>query len=156
MDGCPCGETQIKLFKGSNSEQYQTMSSHLLVYLKGSKKNKEVKHPNLYQHFEDIWSVRHRHMVTGLPQAYIFFLRCCYEQECIHPKCRQNPVACTSTWYPGGPSLSHIPLPVHDPQRPWGDPQCSSCKGTCSGHYSTQLVNTADSEMMKSVDPQLF
>ena len=28
---------------------------------------------------------------------------------------------------------------------------CSSCKGTCSGHYSTRLVNTADSEMMKSV-----
>ena len=110
VDGCPCGETQIKLFKVSNSEQYQTMNSHLLVYLKGSKKSKEtlkVEHPNLYQHFEDVWSVRNRHMVTGLPQAaYIFFLRCCYQLECIHQKCQQNPDS--STWYPGRPS---IPIP---------------------------------------------
>ena len=41
VDKCPCGDTVINLYKGSDSSQYQSMRKHLQVFLKGSQKKKE-------------------------------------------------------------------------------------------------------------------
>lgn len=38
-------------------------------------------------------------------------------------------------WFPGGPSLSSIPLPLPDPAHPWGSSNCSTYSGLCTGHY---------------------
>ena len=152
VDGCPCGETYIKLVKGSNSDAIQEVNKSLLVYLKGSKKSKDslsAEMPALYKHFDEVWSIRNRHMVRGLPQSYIFFLKCCYQPGCTHSKCKSPPV--TSTWYPGGPTLSQLPLLLPDPQRPWGNSTCTTCKEFCSGHYCSQMVDIADKEVLKQV-----
>lgn len=58
-------------------------------------------------------------MVKGLP-SYIFFLKCCFKPDCMHPLCKLGPSHAVQTWYPNGPSLNHLPLPFPDPQRPWG------------------------------------
>ena len=152
VDGCPCGETNIKLVRGSNSDTLQLTNESLLIYLKGSKKSKDILKtdmPTLYDRFDEVWKVRNRHMVKGLPQSYIFFLKCCYQPGCTHPKCKLAPV--TSTWYSGGPTLSHLPLLVADPQRPLGNTTCTTCKDFCSGHYCTQLVDTSDKQALAKV-----
>ena len=41
VDGCPCGDTTIKLYKGPDSTTCQKMRSKLTVFLKGSNKRKE-------------------------------------------------------------------------------------------------------------------
>ena len=38
VNGCPCGDTNQQLFKGSNSSDFQTKCKKLEVFLKGSKK----------------------------------------------------------------------------------------------------------------------
>ena len=57
-------------------------------------------------------------MVTGLPSIYIFILLPCYEVDCPHPVCTKGNPAEEPTWYPGGPPLSLLPLPIPDPERP--------------------------------------
>lgn len=59
----------------------------LLVFQKSSKKDqKKLKEtdPDIYKEFENVWAVRNRHMVMGLPSQYVFFLRCCSKSECCH------------------------------------------------------------------------
>ena len=89
-------------------------------------------------------------MVCGLP-SYVFFLLCCYKENCPHPQCQAGPPSITPTWYPGGPPISHLPLPVPDPERPWGNNTCSSCVAPCSGHYKTILVDVRDSLALSNV-----
>ena len=44
----------------------------------------------------------------------------------------------TFTWFPGGPPLTYIPLPVSDPERPWaGGKDSADCTEFCAGHYLT-------------------
>ena len=38
-------------------------------------------------------------------------------------------------WYSGGPLISHLPLPIPDPARPWDNASCNECTGTCAGHF---------------------
>ena len=136
VDKCPCGETCIHLCKGADSSDLQERRAHLIQYLKGTIKEKQVleqQHKELYDHFEKIWGLRNRHLVEGLPSQYLFYLVCCGKSDCCHP-------ACSSTeelplWFPGGPSLQYLPLPVRDPERPWGNKACKTCKGECFGHY---------------------
>ena len=40
VDGCACGNSTIKLFRGSDSLEFQAISGHLDVFLKGSKKQR--------------------------------------------------------------------------------------------------------------------
>ena len=84
-------------------------------------------------------------MVTGLP-SYIFYLSCCYNSDCPHLRCRSGPPQDVLTWFPGDPALTHLPLPFPDPERPWGSSTCNSstCKGFCSAHYTTQLIDVTD------------
>lgn len=58
------------------------------------------------------------------------------EHECPLPVCRNYAGSRRSdfTWFPGGPSLDQLPLPVADPDRLPGS-QCSECSGYCHGHY---------------------
>ena len=74
-------------------------------------------------------------MVPNLPQQYIFFLLCCYESDCPHPSCQTGQPESPYQWYPQGPPITTLPLPIADPKRPWGSSMCSTCKGFCSGHY---------------------
>ena len=135
-DNCPCGETSIHLFKGTPSDAYQLKRAKLPAFLKSKKSREELKleDPELYDYFESVWTVRNSHMVTGL-LSYSFMLLCCFKSGCKHPRCLEGKQPGTpDTWYPGGPPLTHLPLPKPDPSRPWGG-SCSTCKDFCSGHY---------------------
>lgn len=146
--------TTINLVRGSDSEKQQEIDKHINTYLKGSKKTKETlrrSHSSIYNHIDNVWNIRNRHMVKGLPPNYIFYLKCCYEVGCNHPRCLAGPPTISATWFPGGPTLSHLPLPVSDPKRPWGD---SQCKESCAGHYTTLMVDTSkEPEMAKVTMP---
>ena len=142
MSGCPCGDTNIKLYEGSTLQEHHT-SAKLDIFLKGSNKQKlslQQQDSSLFSYFQIIWDIRTRHMVQGLPSMYIFFLKCCFQPGCEHPICSLGPPSKCPCWYPEGPPLSHIPLPVQDPSRPWGGQNCDTCKGFCAGHYSTPFT----------------
>ena len=139
VDNSPCGGGTIHLYKGVSSETFQRYREHLRVFLKGSKKSKlalEQSHSDVYQHLSDVWSVRQRHLVRGYPSQYIYFLRCCLDSTCIHPLCSRLAGSDLSKyeWFPGGPSVTAIPIPIGDPTRPWNG-TCSDCKHFCAGHY---------------------
>ena len=38
-------------------------------------------------------------------------------------------------WYPHGPKVDYIPLPIPDPTQPWGSISCVKCSGFCAGHF---------------------
>lgn len=64
-DGAPCGKTSIKLYPGAkcNAEKRES----LLIFLKGSKKKFELmrKDPELFDHFNTVWTVRNNHLVPN-------------------------------------------------------------------------------------------
>ena len=39
------------------------------------------------------------------------------------------------SWFPEGPPLTHLPMPVLDPECQWGNKKCKQCSGFCSGHF---------------------
>ena len=131
----PCGDTVISLYPGADSTEEQEVCKKLLIFLKGSNAKRALctQEPNLYANFELVWRFRDNHMVRDLP-SYLFFLLCCFKDGCPHPRCQVGPPQSPLTWYPEGPPLSQLPLPVADPQRTWVGP-CDSCEGLCSGHY---------------------
>ena len=138
VNRCPCGDGVIELFKGANSTQEQFYHDKLKIFLKGSKKKKQAlqkEDPEVYELFQTVWDVRSRHMIPGLPRQYVYFLVCCYQEGCSHPVCQSTPGPNTLTWFPGGPPVNFIPLPVKDTSRPWGNQNCSECSGVCNGHY---------------------
>jgi len=61
--------------------------------------------------------------------------------NCVHTLCKQLAGSSRSDfhWFPNGPS-SKLPLPVMDPQRPYGAAICSDCKGQCNGHYMSPVI----------------
>ena len=89
----------------------------------------------MYERINQILELQARHHCHDVPTKYIFYLRCCYNQGCIHPRCKQGRPEAELTWYPGGPLLSFVPLPSPDPARPFGQDACPQCKSGCSGHY---------------------
>ena len=149
VNHCPCGDTVIHLFKGANSKEQQRIREKLQIFLKGSQKRKhelQQEIHDLYAWFESVWATRNRHMVPDLPSQYIFLLICCYREDCDHPLCKEGKPDLECTWYPGGPPLTHLPLPLPDPDRPWGNPSCTTCKGFCAGHYRSSVpTDTTDS-----------
>lgn len=155
VDGSPCGDTCIQLYKGSGDQQLLHRRALLLTFLRGSKKKKvelQNEHPELYQHFEMVWNVRKRHMVPKLPSNYVFFLRCCYSTDCRHPVCKQGPPSVPLTWFEGGPPITCLPFPVPDASRPWGSPACKDCKGFCSGHF-LPVEQLSPAEQQSQPDP---
>lgn len=69
----------------------------------------------------------------------IFHLVCCLKADCPYPVCKSQSVSQLPNWYDGGPSISFLPLPVPDPARPWGGPDCEQCKGVCHSHFLKPL-----------------
>ena len=47
-------------------------------------------------------------------------LRCCFKPGCKHPCLEGKQPSTPDRWYPGGPPLTHLPLPKADPSRPCG------------------------------------
>ena len=137
-NNAPCGDTEIRLRLGADSSAFQNTREKLLRYLKGSRKEKiklQREHPQEYSRFEEVWSVRGRHMVKEVPTQYVFMLLPCYQPGCPHPVCERGKPEQESTWFENGPPISYIPFPVPDPNRPWGNQHCNSCSGFCSGHF---------------------
>ena len=92
-------------------------------------------------------------MIPGLP-SYVYFLLCCYQDGCTHPVCQRGRPVETSVWYSGGPSITCLPLPVADPERPWGDTSCFTCKSFCAGHYKKgYFTDILDGDALKAVAP---
>ena len=142
VNGTPCGGKPIHLMRGSTDElckKHQERRTRLLIFLRGSKKKKQLKeeHPVEYNYFLKVWNVRTNHMVKDLPENYIFMLVPCYKPDCVHPVCRKGHPEKESTWFKDGPPITFIPFPIPDPNRPFGG-DCESCKQnnqSCSGHY---------------------
>ena len=53
-------------------------------------------------------------------------------RDCQHPLCQSGK---EHEWFPNGPKLDKLLLPVPDPKRPWGSTDCQTCPGFCAGHY---------------------
>lgn len=76
VSGCKCGESTIQLYEGDQCDDRQAKRDLLNIFLKGSKSARDsLKRSNsqLFSYFQEIWSIRNRHLVQGLPQQYIFF-----------------------------------------------------------------------------------
>ena len=141
----PCGNTVIHLFKGADLSNNQHFRDQLKIFLKGSKVKKEqlkLAEPELYSLFNEVWSVRQHHVIDGLPGQYMFLLVCCFDHDCIHPRCKESGSMYREilTWFPGGPPLTYIPLPVPDRDRPWGSSECVECSGFCAGHFQQIIM----------------
>ena len=152
VNKAPYGDTCIHLYKGPLSEEKQLKRAKLTKFLKSKKGREELKceSPDLYEYFESIWTVQNNHIVTGLP-IYVFFLLCCFKPGCKHPRCIQGKSSAFDTWFPGGPPLSHLPLPKPDPSQPWGG-ICPTRKDFCSGHNSNQcFVDVTNKGILKQV-----
>ena len=105
VDGSPCGETTIRLFKGADSSERQRIRPYLIQYLKGSNIQREAlqaEQPSLYTYFEKLWTLRNNHMVQGLPAQYIFYLLCsnCKDPDSSYylPKWKTGSANMVRTW----------------------------------------------------------
>lgn len=93
VNKCPCADTVVHLYKGTESSEIQGLRTMVKTFLKGKpslKKKLKEEHPKEYQRIEDVWNLRARHLVPGLPDKYVFHLTCCYQDECIHPLCKDG------------------------------------------------------------------
>ena len=135
----PFGETVIQLYRGSDSKQKQEIRESLLIFLKGSKRDKvKLKNDNreLYDYFEMVWDLKNRHLLPHHPVQYLFCLVCCFQQGCCHPICRKREPIELPRWFEGGSPVSYIPIPIPDSTKPWGASDCPDCCGVlCKGHY---------------------
>ena len=159
VSGAPCGSAQIELYRGANSTEHQKENDLVKIFLKGNKAEKqalEEEHPALYAKIKSIWELKKRHENKNVPSKYVYSLLCCYQRDCIHSLCKNGRPAINPTWYPGGPPLTYFPLPTKDPERPFGQENCSQCKSECAGHYLKPklLVDKAiNSEQPPSMQP---
>lgn len=93
VDGSPCMKTSISLHMGMSRNEFVERRSRLLVFLKGSTKARaqlREEDAEEYKYFEKVWKVRCNHMNKTLPSNYVFFLKCCGEDNCPHPLCAPN------------------------------------------------------------------
>ena len=93
VDDSPCMWTTIKLQRGATDHPFLERRSRLLVFLKGSVKQKaELRKQDHeeYEYFEKVWKVRQNHLDHNLPINYIFLLRCCEREGCPHPLCERS------------------------------------------------------------------
>ncbi len=110
--------------------------------------------PSLYAYCEQVWQIRKSHIIAGLPLQYVFFLVCCLQQGCPHPVCSSGKVSELPLWFDSGPSISYLPLPVPDPSRPYGNPNCNECKGFCCGHFM-KAKDTLMSQSLPMTPPSI-
>lgn len=142
----PCGDTVIRLLRGADSSKLQELRPLLNTFLKGKQdevKALKKKNPDGYSFFQSVSSVHNNHIMTSVPERYVFYLRCCFKSSCIHPLCTQHdhvPANYPTTWFPDGPSVTFMPFPVPDPLKVWGTIECSEC--VCRCFVSWPLLKT--------------
>lgn len=157
VNGCPCGEGKIQLFRGADSTCLQDLRRKLLVFLKSSRREREAlerEHPQIYSYLSEVWTVRCNHMVKHLPQNNLFHLVCCFKSSCPHPLCKRGPVSPTlPRWFCDCPDVSYLPIPVPDPARPWGSPDCPNCDGLCYGHFLSPDAAATSLSMPRMQNP---
>ena len=144
VNDAPCGDCTISLVKGARSDDETSLNKRradLLCFLNGKKQDRaklKKSKAALFEYFESVWGVRQRHMVKGLPKHYVFIIvtSLCCDKECSHALCKHGEpeTSPVTRWFKERPPLSLFPLPVRDPDRPWGEP-CEECDEACSGHY---------------------
>jgi len=133
VSGSTFNGKEIYFTKGASDAQAiynQSRRDHLLVFLKGSKKQKAVlkkEQSTLYSYFEEVWKVRNSHMVKGLP---------CYKHYCSHELCGKGKPEKDSLWYENGPPVRNIPFPIPDQKPPCGSEDCTECQSVCSAGIS--------------------
>ena len=145
-NGAPCGDARINLFKGADSAANQELRKDILIYLKGTKSEKQSlrQRKDKWEFIDKIWQMRNRHMVSDLPAQYVLFLRCCMAADCVHPLCQQNMEI--PQWFPGGP--------IPDPAYPWGSTDCCKCQGkVCYGHFLAPELSSLSSLSPMSKPP---
>ena len=138
VDGAPRRDTNIRLYRGANSEGNQLLSGFVKSFLNSSKKQRrmlELKHPDEYRMINRIWDIRNSHINKLVLQRNIFHLACCYKNTCSHPLCKSGKPENDILLYKGGPPIDCIPLPIHDPKRPFRGKNCALCDGECAGHF---------------------
>lgn len=73
-------------------------------------------------------------MMKTKAENYVFLLIPCYDNDCIHPVCKNGKPQSNPVWYEGGPLITVLPLPVPDQSRPWGG-TCNKCSKFFAGHF---------------------
>lgn len=160
VNGCPCGDKPICLYRGAdNSECYQVRDK-LLAILNGSREAKEAlqqEYPEIYAEIHSVWDVRNHHTARELPNQYTFWLLCCFKPDCSHPLCKRGEPSVIPIWYPGGPPIMNLPLPIADTNRPRRNSSCDTCKEFCAGHYKVKYVDVREKSATAScMSPPLF
>lgn len=95
VEGAPCGNGNVDLFKGSFSGFVQHAKDRrpkLLTFLRGTKKERKTlkREATLYSYFEEVWDVRSRHMLKNLPEQCVFMLIPCFQKGRPHLKCQEG------------------------------------------------------------------
>lgn len=80
----------------------------------------------------------------------VIMLTCCFQPQCSHHLCQKGKPATLPTWYSGGPPITHLPLPIVDVERPWGNPSCPKCDGVCAAHYRVEMIEITDQSALHS------
>ena len=54
----------------------------------------------------------------GIPPNSMYMLCCCFQEDCCHPLCKERVGFNIEKvkWFPDGPPVNRIPLPVSDPR----------------------------------------
>ena len=118
VQGASCCGTPVVLKEGAVADMDRRQQ--LLTFLKGSKKAKQTlqsEMPELYKYFDDVWTVINNHMNKSVPTNYIFHLTLCGSSLCMHPRCKKGETSSETKWYPNGPPVTWLPLPVPDTER---------------------------------------
>ena len=84
----------------------------------------------MYNYFDTVWQLKKLHSIKELPAQYLFSL---FAVLMLHVAILCAGVDKTATTLV--PLISHLPLPIPDPARPWGSANCNECKGTCARHF---------------------
>ena len=79
VNNSPCGDTNISLFEGPDSTEFQNLTEKVLLFLKSSKaKQQDLLQQKvnvfIYIAISDVWKVTNKHMKQNLPTQYIFSL----------------------------------------------------------------------------------
>ena len=65
VNGALCGEGNITLYQGADSDEYQMMRPKLLQFLKGSKQQKQnlqQQETDIFAYLESIWTIQNDYM----------------------------------------------------------------------------------------------
>ena len=120
VDGAPCFGTTLVMKKGSKNEELINRRKDVLAFLKGKRKEKtqlKTDKPELLDYLERVQKMIDSHTVKQYQSKYIFMLLPCFKLGCIHPVCKKGRLESyfdDLRWFPGGPKLTYVPIPIPD------------------------------------------